>query len=224
MKNILSLLLLIIFCASCKKSPAGPEPVEINGNFSNVVILGNSITLAASDPSIGWNGNWGMAASAPEFDYVHILESRLKQKNNLAKLTAFNISQFERDYVHYNLDDNLKEFRKSKPDLLIIRIGENISQDSIDITVFERKYTDLITYFKSDNPSLKVLGVGSFWGNEIADRIMAEKSDFITLKSLNEDLSNYAWGLYNDQGVASHPSDKGMKAISDMIWKKMSLL
>ena len=55
----------------------------VNQNNSNVYIygesgfrvlfVGNSITKYRPKPDIGWNNDCGMAASAPENDYVHLL-------------------------------------------------------------------------------------------------------------------------------------------------------
>ena len=39
-----------------------------------VLFVGNSITLHSPRPQIGWTSNWGMAASARDKDYVHLLQ------------------------------------------------------------------------------------------------------------------------------------------------------
>ena len=48
------------------------------GKGIKVMFVGNSITLHGVLPSIGWNNEWGMAASAKENDYVHIIEKKVK--------------------------------------------------------------------------------------------------------------------------------------------------
>ena len=40
-----------------------------------VLFVGNSITLHGPRPQIGWTNNWGMAASARDKDYVHLLDT-----------------------------------------------------------------------------------------------------------------------------------------------------
>lgn len=211
-------LLLIVFAlaSSCKKDKAIENTPDVK--FSNVVILGNSITYSPANAEVGWNGNWGMAASAPELDFVHLLTASFKDKNTACVVTAKNIAAFEVNYPVYNFDAELKQIKDLKPDLLIIRIGENVQQEGIDSVAFEQKYSSLIDYFKADNPNLKILAAGSFWGNPTVDRIMSRHSAFLALKTLGLDMSNYAWGQYENHGVASHPSDKGMKAIATLIW------
>ena len=75
-----------------------------------VLFLGNSITLHAPAPHIGWTGNWGMAASALEKDYVHLLMEQISQSTETQpESMARNIADFERQHGDYQLQEGLKE-------------------------------------------------------------------------------------------------------------------
>ena len=55
--------------------------VSIISNSANrkVLFVGNSITKHAPAPTIGWYGDWGMAASKKENDYVHLIMKKLDE-------------------------------------------------------------------------------------------------------------------------------------------------
>ena len=40
----------------------------------SVLCVGNSILAHGPSESIGWSGNWGMAASSADKDYYHLLQ------------------------------------------------------------------------------------------------------------------------------------------------------
>ena len=46
-----------------------------------ILIIGNSITRHGPKPEIGWNRDWGMAASCEENDYVHRFVTKLNENN-----------------------------------------------------------------------------------------------------------------------------------------------
>ena len=48
---------------------------RIGGGEFKVLVYGNSIALHAPKADIGWTNNWGMAASAPEKDFAHLVVS-----------------------------------------------------------------------------------------------------------------------------------------------------
>jgi hypothetical protein len=55
--------LLLFACQPKEKAPV---------NYKNILVLGNSITYHPPDPSIGWNGAWGMAATASSKDFFYL--------------------------------------------------------------------------------------------------------------------------------------------------------
>ena len=225
-KSTVLFLLMIATLLGCKKGASTPqtdvpipETSAVVESYSNVVVLGNSITRASPDTSIGWNNNWGMAATRPELDYLHLLTARLKLINPNVVVNSMPTGEFEVAYKTYDYTDYYAAIKASKPDLLILRFGENIVQDSPDLVYFDEKYAALIAYFKDGNPNLKILAAGSFWGNPVADKAMAKYSKFVTLTPLLNDINNQAFGIFPNNSVAIHPSDKGMLAICNIIWE-----
>lgn len=201
-----------MLCAllGCKKN-------KYNYVSQKILILGNSITYSPPNQALQWEGNWGMAATSAENDYVHRFTAEIKRLNNNNTVKVKNISKFETDFDTYNLSENLQEELAYNPDVLIIRIGENVTRTN-DEALFDQKYQDLVAFFKSKNPSLKVVGVGSVWPwRELANRVMQKHSLFIPME-INYDTSNYAFGQFPNYEVQTHPSDKGMAVIADYLF------
>ena len=123
MRALLIACFVIIGVVSCKKAvtPSMPVPTLSSNSGHHILILGNSITYAPTDPSIGWNGSWGMAASVADKDYVHLLTARFKASNNNTTVVAVNIAAFETGFDTYDFDANLKAYRDAKPDAIIDR-------------------------------------------------------------------------------------------------------
>ena len=142
MKKLLFSVSVILLFITCKKNsnPYQTKPKP----FANILILGNSITYAPITPSIGWNAHWGMAASAPEKDYVHLLTAKFLQVNSKAIVQAKNIAAFEVDYNNYDFDTELKTYRDQKPDLLILRIAKKVPNSFYSVG-FSKSYIAFLT-------------------------------------------------------------------------------
>jgi hypothetical protein len=211
-KYIIFFLPLVLFSCSKKNEP---DPSIVH----KVLILGNSITYAPANPAEGWNCSCGMAASSVDKDYVHLLEARLKALNKSTTVDVVNIGEFEGNFDTYDFN-KLQSYRDAKPDIIIIRIGEAVL--TTDDALFESKYLELLNYLKVNNSGVKILAVGSILnGRDLANNVMSKYSNYISLIQLHFDPLNFSYGLFANPGIAAHPSDKGMQAISDKIWDEL---
>lgn len=220
----LAVALMVLTLMSCKKQDT-VTATTVSIPFANVVILGNSITYSPPNASLNWTGNWGMAATTADNDYVHLLTARFRQVNDNCIVQAKNIAAFETNYNDYDFDTELKLYRDSKPDLLILRIGENVPT-SFDSVAFAKRYQALIAYMKQDNQKMRILAAGSFWpGHDYINEIMRRYTPFISLATLGADRNDYSYDRVNlAAAVQQHPGDKGMKAIADMIWSAVNMM
>lgn len=196
-----------------------------------IVYLGNSITLHGIAHDIGWHWEWGMAASALEKDYVHVLNRRIAEKTGEpVECKIANIADFERAPDTFDLSF-FREFRDWQPDVIVLRICENTPGDKID--AFGAAYPKLIQYFQegrelgTKSGSLQVYAVGAFWQDDKKEAYIREagKMPGVTYVSLEHLHSTdyQAIGLFEHAGVAGHPSDKGMAAIAEAILAAMPL-
>ncbi len=212
------LIIWSVLLGSCTKSQTTEIPAPYI-NFKNVVILGNSLTLSVPSKEIGWNNNWGMAASVADSDYVHRLTVKFKKYNPACKVTTRFSIDFEVNYPTYDFDKYkyFKDLKDSKPDLLILRLGEHVYKEDLDEALFRSRYEALVKYFAEGNVRLHVLSVGPLWPIPAVERAMRSVTPYVSLARMTKDPSNFALDHPNP-AVAQHPGDKGMRVISDLIW------
>jgi hypothetical protein len=193
-----------------------------------VLFLGNSITLHSPAPAIGWTGNWGMAASAEDKDYVHlVLRSLSGAKRSPSGVMVRNVATFEREYATYDVDKEFKDAREFKADLVILAIGENVSPLNSEEakTKFRDSVTKVLRGLKaSSSPTIIVRSC--FWPDPAKDPMLRQACAavggiFVDISGLAKDEANYARSerKFEHNGVAAHPGDRGMKAIADAILK-----
>lgn len=206
------LVVLSILFISCTKDDIQPKKKELK-----VLIVGNSILRHAPASFIGWNGDWGMAASTPDKDFLHGYNKllQLSKKYSYVEVNSKNIAVWENDFT-YNLNEFVDITSKTY-DVLIVRLGENVSNS-------EEYYSSLSTMvqlFKTQNT--KVIITGIVWENDINENIhkqIAFENDYkyIPFEDFRSNINNYAWGLYENSSVAAHPSDIGMQNIAKLLF------
>ena len=194
---------------------------ERNEGGVKVLFVGNSITRHGYKPDIGWYGDWGMAASCKEKDYVHRTVAMLEEKLGKLDVCIAQGAIWERDYEDTTavLNETYAEARDFLADVVIIRIGENMPKGSAPDC--KPQFAQMIRFFAS-NPKAKVIVTDSFWRNDARDGIIKEIAEeegyvFCQIHDLEEDEANMAIGLFEHRGVAKHPSDLGMERIAERI-------
>ncbi|MFD2934447.1 SGNH/GDSL hydrolase family protein [Spirosoma flavum] len=184
-----------------------------------VLILGNSIVRHPPAPSIGWPNDWGMAASVADSDFVHCLIRDIHRSKETVTVQYLNVANWERSYNHYAMNrlDSLRN-----PDLLIMRLAENVVDEQAADSGFVANYDKLITYLDPDNRAVKVITDGFWVKKHVNPLIQAyakqKQYPFVHLSDLSADSTNMAQRQYTNKGVGIHPSDKGMRLIASRIW------
>lgn len=190
-------------------------------NGLKVMFVGNSITLHGVLPEIGWHWAHGMAASSADRDYVHLIEKEILKKQPDASFCVCQVASWERDYHIGNEKlDLYKAARDFGADIIIMRFVENCPRDNAKLELFKRQYNTLLEYLNK-SVTAKIVITNSFWStvfdSAIEEYAKEKNYPFVSLNDLGEDESMMAIGLFEHDGVAHHPGDKGMQAIADRI-------
>ncbi|MEY4378580.1 MAG: hypothetical protein RLZ85_461 [Verrucomicrobiota bacterium] len=219
MPRFLFSLLALVCCATTASAQAKPQ---------KILFVGNSITKHGPKADIDWHGNWGMAATSEDKDYVHIVTKSLAAKHGAQpEFLVKNVADFERAHVGYDITGKFADAAAFKADLIILCIGENVAalktpEAQAD---YQTQVTALLKALKT-NPKAAIIVRSSFWANPAKDSAMRQACEavggtFVDIGALSKDEQNYARSErpYKHAGVANHPGDRGMAAIAEAIVK-----
>ncbi|MSR60578.1 MAG: hypothetical protein EXS05_23540 [Planctomycetaceae bacterium] len=195
-----------------------------------ILFLGNSLTLHGPKAEIGWTGNWGMAASAQDKDFVHLLTAAIDARTggrlkiepppvDSSKSTenVINIASIvEQGYASYQAA-KIRRQLDWMADVVIVQCGENVPPNGFDPEAFKKGLQALLNDLKnSSNPQIFVTST-ILWGNpgldEIKRKVCAEDPALRTFV----DVSAYGLNIPVN-GPVGHPSDTGMKLIADTLF------
>ena len=201
-----------------------------NGGTIKVLFIGNSITRHEPKEDIGWENDWGMAASKKENDYVHVTVKLLEERFGKVDYCIVNCGEWEKNYFNDELLSEWEKAREFAADIVVVRIGENIwsANEHFEKEPIAPHFQKMVEYF-TPNPSAKVIVTDLFWQQPTIDaairQVVAEKGyPFVSLNDLGADKENMAIGLFWHEGVAMHPGDLGMRRIAERIAEKVFAL
>ena len=190
-----------------------------------VMFVGNSITLHGPNAELGWHGNWGMAASEKEKDYVHLCMAHIRKEHPDASFCICQVAEWERCYK--TGEEKLPLFenaREIESDIIISRLCENCPHEEFNADHYFEEYSKLMEYLDKSGKAKKIVTT-SFWkhpSNEPMERYTkVNGAAFVDLSDLGELDEMKATGLFEHKGVAHHPGDLGMKTIADRIIEKL---
>ncbi|MBR6765846.1 MAG: SGNH/GDSL hydrolase family protein [Clostridia bacterium] len=187
-------------------------------NGKKILFLGNSITRHGEAPQIGWYGNWGMAASSEDKDYVHQTMKRVWDISPNASFLVAQIADWEREYWNDKLiEEKFPETIAYGADIIIVRVAENIrSNDNL-----KEAYEKLISTIDPKGTA-KVIMTTMFWVNPERDKIIkavaTDGGHKLVDVCIGADDRYTAKGKFEHAGVAAHPGDEGMEEIAIRIF------
>lgn len=195
--------------------------------FDRMLIIGNSIMFSPPLPDLGWHNSNGMAASAPEKDFVHLLTADLETVYKPLQVRQQDGGNFEQNFgaANYNIDEFSATLRDFQPDLIVVRIGENINESRVQPFDLESQYRILLDKLASANQPSKIVCTTSVWYHPQADavirKVAAEKGYSLVDLSCLVGQRQYFASQYTVPIIAAHPNDAGMQRIADLIWEKI---
>ena len=206
--------------------PVTAEPEVKPTAVRRILFLGNSITLHGPKPDIGWTGNWGMAASSEDKDYVHLVASAIaRHTGSTPQIKVSNIADFERNYATYDVAGQLKDLFAFDPDLVVLAIGENVpGLGSAEAKAqFKAGVMRILGCALAKRHPLVVVR-SCFWADAAKDQALQQACQeaggmFVNAGPLGGEAANAARSErpFKHEGVASHPGDRGMKALAAAI-------
>ena len=188
-----------------------------------VLFVGNSITLHAPKPEIGWTHLWGMAASNRENDYVHQTMELIRTLHPNADMCAAQIANWERAYWRGEEElEHVRAARDWEPDIVVIRLGENTGESLLSEHAYAPALIDMMNFFTRNGES-KLVVTDLFWPNPVKDAEIKKAAEALNAPlvhigdlGMRDDMK--AIGLFEHSGVAAHLGDLGMKTIAERIF------
>lgn len=190
-------------------------------NKISILAVGNSITVHAPSQSLDWLGNWGMAASALDKDYVSQLDLLLNTTGS-SNPRRINLSNIERAMTNTEISLEGKNL-SDQFDLLVIELGDNVKKDKESIANFSIAYESVIGVSKKKKRYIRCLS--TWWNHQEINNIIEKTCVkhgglYVYISDLSKQNQFLAKNErdFKNAGVGSHPGDRGMKAIAERIF------
>lgn len=201
----------------------------------SVLVVGNSITEHAPSESLGWTGNWGMAATDASKDYYSLLQKKVAEKYpdydvTFSKSGAYTFEKSVTTSTTYDYTAVIEacfgtKMKEVNPDIITFQWGDNAKNCNEES--FAYALSQVVDYCRAYNPNVTIILSQHFYGSGGDDKCLAvadvakEKGvTFVKLYQANK-TENLAYEAFGETAFSSHPGDKGMEQIADMFFTEI---
>ncbi len=196
----------------------------------SIMVIGNSITAHAPSENLGWTGDWGMAASCEENDYVGVMKRMFAEefpewnatwtKGGIYGVEKSIDTRTDKDYATIFKATFGATMANVNPDVVVFQFGDNVS--SYNKKAYCEMYRQLADYCRGINPEMVIVFSKPYYGSpddprgRATQEIAVEKQVcYTSLCELNL-VVNWAKSedFWTNEAILSHPGDKGMEEIA----------
>lgn len=194
------------------------------------LFIGNSLLLGY--------GTFGMTASNSKNDYYYHVTNYIKTLKSNATFEKLQGSGFEgctsqsevNTWINNNLENKANDFN-----LIYVQLGDNVNTTD-KTNNFKTSCEYLLKYLRNKFKNARIIWVGMWYSTEEKVNIITNACNntgcsFINIRGLYTSENQGKIGdtitaddgtqsTVSSSGVASHPNDKGMKAIADLMIEK----
>ena len=200
-----------------------PRIVINEGGQYKILILGNHITYQHKAPWNGLNEAKGLGASKVNKDYAHILYEKFKQDKGDVEMTLVDMRNWETCFFTDDLYQKALQFPDKKFDLIIIRLGENVGDCSLNDHPFKDHLLSLIDFYKDKNTKVILsTTIGDKPKVDIACKELTSEHNIplVDLSAYKNSFSHLAKLHYKNIEHKNCPNDIGMQLIADAIFEQ----
>jgi len=200
---------LILVCCAVMAAVLPAQEIK------KVMIIGNSIMKHGKAPQLGWNTDWGMAATAEGKDYAHLLYGKICGALKQAKAPELKLARISDEKAMKGWD----ALKGNDADVIVIQVSDNY-RGKPNAEEFQNNYAQMIRDLRGDRDPV-IVCLTNWGGGKINEMIRAaakeNKALSVDLAPLAANPQNKAGseGHFTHGGVNWHPGDRGMAAIAD---------
>lgn len=212
--------------------------VDNDGNLFTVPVIPKKVLFIGNSLLLG-HGTFGMCATDSKNDYYYHVKEYLKTFNPEVICDKQHGAPFEQTETQPGIDSWIASNINNKAtdyDLVVIQLGDNVNNDARN-ELFKTSCKQLLQAIRNHMPRARVVWAGEWYYTAQRQEIISKGcvetgSTFIDIVDLTINENRGAIGdiitadngtqtTVTSSGVASHPGNKGMKAIADRLIEKL---